>query len=68
MTKPRISTAERRARIARRHHLAPATPAPNVVAAARDLVGFHGTDPTSVYLAAWSRVPGFQVSALSVGS
>jgi len=64
LTRPRISTAERRARIARRHHLAPSTPASNVFAAARDLVGFHGTDPTSVYLAAWARVPGFEVAAL----
>jgi winged helix DNA-binding protein len=59
-----ISTAERRARLADRHHLGPGRAAASVVEAARDLVGFHGTDPTSVYLAAWTRVRGFTPAAL----
>jgi winged helix DNA-binding protein len=49
------SVAERRARLARRHHLtAPArrgTPAE----VASGLVALHGTDPASVYLATWAR-------------
>jgi Winged helix DNA-binding domain len=32
--------------------------------ASGDLVGFHGTDPTSVYLAAWARVRDFEVPDL----
>jgi Winged helix DNA-binding domain len=51
----RIGADGRRARLAARHHLAPAgrtAPLPDVVA---DLIALHGTDPASVYLAAWAR-------------
>ena len=65
MTKrPLISTDERRARLARRHHLTPRAVATSPNEASNDLVGFHGTDPTSVYLAAWARVRGFRTSTL----
>lgn len=47
---------ERRARLARRHHLAPGTAAAGVADAARDLVGLHATDPSSVFLAARARM------------
>ena len=50
-----VSTAERRNRLAVRHHLAPAARAGTVAAAATDMVALHGTDPASVYLAAWAR-------------
>ena len=50
-----VSVAERRRRLAVRHHLAPAERAGTVVAAAADLIGLHGTDPASVYLAARAR-------------
>src|SRR5690348_10145429 len=54
-----VSVAERRARLAGRHHLAPAsrgTPSPaGVAGAAADIIALHGTDPASVYLAAWAR-------------
>jgi Winged helix DNA-binding domain len=54
-----VSVAERRARLAARHHLAPAsrgTASPGGVArAVTDIIGLHGTDPASVYLAAWAR-------------
>lgn len=57
-----MSVRERRARLGLRHHLAPAAQTDSVVDAASDLVGLHGTDPTSVYLAALARAP-----ALTVG-
>ena len=50
-----VSAAERRRRLAVRHHLAPAARAETVAAAAADLIGLHGTDPASVYLGAWAR-------------
>lgn len=54
--RPIITTAERRARLAIRHHLAPTHRAATVEEAARDQVGLHATDPTTVYLSAWARV------------
>ncbi len=53
---PRISAAERRARVAARHHLTPASNATEVATAARSLIGLHSTDPASVYLSSWARV------------
>ena len=50
-----VSAAERRRRLAVRHHLAPGARAETVAAAAVDIVGLHGTDPASVYLGAWAR-------------
>jgi hypothetical protein len=50
-----VSVAERRARLAVRHHLAPAGKAATVAGAVADIIGLHGTDPASVYLAAWAR-------------
>ena len=50
-----VSVAERRARLAVRHHLAPWERAATVAVAAADMIGLHGTDPASVYLAAWAR-------------
>jgi winged helix DNA-binding protein len=54
----------RAARLAARHHLAPDSAGTSVLDVAADLVGFHGTDPTSVYLAAWARVRDFRVADL----
>jgi Winged helix DNA-binding domain len=48
-----VSVAERQARLAARHRLAPQ--ASTVAGAAADIIGLHGTDPASVYLAAWAR-------------
>jgi Winged helix DNA-binding domain len=50
-----VSVAERRVRLAVRHHLAPGERAGTVTAAAADIIGLHGTDPASVYLAARAR-------------
>jgi hypothetical protein len=50
-----VSVAERRRRLAVRHHLAPGERAGTLTAVAADLIGLHGTDPASVYLAAWAR-------------
>ena len=54
----RIDVAERRARLALRHHLA--RPATAVEPVAASLVGLHSSDPATVYPAARSRVAGFQ--------
>ena len=64
MLKPRrqIDVAERRARLAWRHHLA--APAGEVERVAAGLVGLHSSDPVTVYLAARARVRGFQVAHL----
>jgi hypothetical protein len=50
-----VSVAERRARLATRHRLAPWARAETVTEAAAGLIALHGTDPASVYLAAWAR-------------
>ena len=56
--RPTITTDQRRARLAARHHLAPAHAAATVEQAALDQVGLHATDPTTVYLSAGARIPG----------
>jgi hypothetical protein len=50
-----IDDAERRARLGRRHGLAPADRAGDVVQAAERIVCLHGTDPASIFLSAWAR-------------
>lgn len=56
--------AERRARLARRHRLAPAARAADVVEAAASVVCLHATDPATVYLSARARVDGMAVGDL----
>ena len=52
----RIGVEERRARLARRHRLAPSARSDDPVEIAGDLVGLHASDPGSVYLAAAARM------------
>ena len=51
-----IDVGERQRRLGVRHALA--TPARTVDDAARSVLALHGTDPASVYLSAWARIPG----------
>jgi hypothetical protein len=60
----KIEVAERRARLARRHRLAPGQRADDVVDAARSMVCLHGTDPATVYLSARARVHAMTVADL----
>jgi Winged helix DNA-binding domain len=60
----KIEVAERRARLARRHRLAPDHRAGDVVEAAASIVGLHGTDPATVFLSARARVEAMAVGDL----
>jgi hypothetical protein len=60
----RIDMAERRARLARRHRLAPGHRAADPADAARSMVCLHATDPAAVYLSAWARVDGMRAADL----
>jgi hypothetical protein len=51
---PKISTEQRRARLAVRHHLA--APAATVEAAVAGVVALHATDPATVHLSACARL------------
>ena len=59
-----VGVAERRARMAARHHLAPGERARTVAAAVAGVVALHGTDPASVYLAARARTLDVDKSAI----
>ena len=64
MPRPRrITIEERRARLARRHHLGPAR-TDDVAAIAAALVGLHGTDPATVFLSAAARMRRPSVAAV----
>ena len=52
----RFTVEERRARLAVRHHLAPAARTDDVAAIAGDLVGLHSSDPSTVFLSAAARM------------
>lgn len=57
-----IDDQERRARLVRNHLLAGAGHGP--VDVARAVVGVHSSDPATVYLSMWARLPGFEVADL----
>ncbi len=52
----RITVGERRARLARRHRLVPATRTDDVAAIADSVVALHSSDPVSVFLSALARM------------
>lgn len=52
----RFTVAERRARLALRHAVAPVARTDTVEEAARAVVCLHATDSSSVYLSAWARM------------
>jgi hypothetical protein len=62
----RVEVDERRARLARRHSIASGYQAHDVVEATRSMVCLHATDPASVYLSAWARVPDMARADLDV--
>ena len=59
-----VTTAQRRARLGWRHRLAAEALSDSPVEVASDLVALHGTDPSSVYLAAWARMKDGDVAAV----
>ena len=58
----RFDDDERRARLARRHHLS--RPAPSIEAVAGDLAGLHSSDPATVFLSARARRPSMTVAEI----
>ncbi len=54
----RIAVEERRARLARRHHLSSGERADNALEAARGVVVLHSTDPATVFLSIHARTAG----------
>jgi hypothetical protein len=52
----RVTVGERRARLARRHRLLPATRTDDVAAIADSIVALHSSDPVSVFLSAMARM------------
>jgi hypothetical protein len=52
-----VTADQRRARLGRRHHLAPEHRTADVVQLAAGVVGLHATDPAGVHLAAMARMP-----------
>src|SRR5258706_9515103 len=60
----KFTVEERRARLSRRHHLAPANRAASATEVARDIVGFHSTDPATVFVAAWARMKNADVAGI----
>lgn len=57
-----IPDTERRARLARRHAVAPAHRVADAVAATRAMTVLHATEPASVYLSLLARVDGLTVA------
>lgn len=60
-----LPVAERRARMARRHRLAPGTSIDDVVPIAESLVVLHSTDPVTMYLSAAARMANPTLAAVA---
>ncbi|MDO8363290.1 MAG: winged helix DNA-binding domain-containing protein [Actinomycetota bacterium] len=56
MTRPHISDAQRQARLAQRHRLAPGAHTDDIAGIADSLVALHSSDPATVHLAAVARM------------
>jgi len=61
----RISDAERRARLAVRHRLAPSARTDDVATITDSVVALHSSDPSTVYLSAMARMKHPSVAAIS---
>ncbi len=57
-----ISDLERRARLARRHAIAPWSRVGDAAAATRAMTVLHSTEPATVYLSCWARVEDLTVA------
>lgn len=64
-TRPTITTAQRRSRLAARHRLIPSARTDDVAAIADSVVALHSTDPATVYLSATARMQQPSVEAVS---
>lgn len=62
--RPRITDARRRARLVDRHRLTGSDRAETITDVADALVGYHATTPSTVFLSAWARIPGFTPDAM----
>src|SRR5712691_9173969 len=60
----KFTVEERRARLSRRHHLAPRNRVATATQVARDIVGLHSTDPATVFVAAWARMKNADVAGI----
>lgn len=60
----RITVAERRARLAVRHHVAPTERVSTVLQVARDMVCLHATDPATVYVSVRARMTDGSIEAV----
>jgi hypothetical protein len=60
----KMTAAERRTRLGRRHRLAAETKASDPVQAAASVVALHGTDAASVFVSAWARMRDGDVAAV----
>lgn len=54
-----FTVEQRRARLARRHHLRSGDAPQSIQAVTENLVALHATDPATPYLSLWARLPGF---------
>jgi Winged helix DNA-binding domain len=55
---------ERRARLARRHFMTGGPATDGLAAVTSAMLGLHATDPATLYLSLWARIPGFAVEDL----
>jgi hypothetical protein len=59
-----FTIGERRARLARRHFMTRQPTTDDLVAITAAMLGLHATDPATLYLSLWARIPGFAVDDL----